>query len=480
VALGLAAITVLLRLPAFFADRHLTVDDGVFGASALAMRTGALPFRDVFSSQGPLFLPLVWVADLGGFRTLDAPRLLALASGVGLVLAVLAAARQITDPPRALLAAGLTAVTGSVLWVTAPIASDGPALALATATVALALAYRRSPSAGTAAAAAAVLGATISVKALLAPAAVPLLLVLLAARRPRHVLAAAAAGAAVLVATHVPWGLADVWDQSYQYHLDAAGDRTPGANAAKVLSTLGDRDLPVVAVAVVAVVAGLLARRRHGSWTGAVDGGLRPSTGLLLWSWLAATVLVLLTEHPLWRPHVSFLVPPVVLLAVRRPLPWAVLAAAAVLVVPYHALHLDDLLLPDPAPAEERAVVAAFRDMPDGAQALSDQPGLVWRAGRQTPPDAVDASILRIDSRREGIQVTAESLAAQAGRPEVCAVAVWSNRYAGLDRLPELLAGAGYRVTATYGGPRVLYEKTGCVPDGPASGTVPAVAPVAG
>ena len=46
-ALALAAATVLLRLPAFFADRHLTVDDGVFGASAMAMRTGAVPFRDV-------------------------------------------------------------------------------------------------------------------------------------------------------------------------------------------------------------------------------------------------------------------------------------------------------------------------------------------------------------------------------------------------------------------------------------------------
>jgi hypothetical protein len=470
---------VLLRLPAFFADRHLTVDDGVFGASALAMRTGALPFRDVFSSQGPLFLPLVWVADLAGFRTLDAPRLLALASGVGLVLAVLAAARQVTDPPRALLAAGLTAVTGSVLWVTAPIASDGPALALATATVALALAYRRSPSAGTAAAAAAALGATVSVKALLAPAAVPLLLVLLAARRPRHIAWAAAAGAAVLVATHVPWGLADVWDQSYQYHLDAAGDRTPGANAAKVLSTLGDRDLPVVAVAALAAVAAFLTRRRCGLWGRAEDSGLRPSTDVLLWSWLAATVLVLLTEHPLWRPHVSFLVPPLVLLAVRRSIPWAVLAVAAVVVVPYHAVHLRDLLLPDPAPAAERAVVAAFRDLPDGAQAISDQPGLVWRSGRQTPPDAVDASVLRIDSRREGIQVTAESLAAQAAQPEVCAVAVWSNRYAGLDGLPELLAEAGYRVAATYGGPRVLYEKTECVPGGSAGGTVPAAGPVA-
>ena len=62
-------------------------DDGVFGSSALAMRGGELPFRDIFSSQGPVFLPLVWVADLLGFRTLDAPRLLSVASGVLVTIA---------------------------------------------------------------------------------------------------------------------------------------------------------------------------------------------------------------------------------------------------------------------------------------------------------------------------------------------------------------------------------------------------------
>ena len=66
----------MLRLPALFATRSLVFDDGVYASSALAMRNGLQPFRDVFSSQGPVFLPLVWLADLLGFRTLDAPRLL--------------------------------------------------------------------------------------------------------------------------------------------------------------------------------------------------------------------------------------------------------------------------------------------------------------------------------------------------------------------------------------------------------------------
>jgi hypothetical protein len=216
----------------------------------------------------------------------------------------------------------------------------------------------------------------------------------------------------------------------------------------------------------VAVGVALVAWRRSAHREPTVDAALRPSTGLLLWSWLAGTVFVLLTEHPLWRPHVSFLVPAIVLLAVRRPLPWVALVVAALVVVPYHVVHLRDVLLPDPPPATERAVVAELRRLPDGAQAISDQPGLVWRAGRQTPPNAVDASALRIESPRDDIRVTGASLAAEAARPEVCAVAVWSNRYAGLEDLPERLEDAGYRVAATYGGPRVLYEKVTCRPEG--------------
>ena len=49
--LGLGALTLVLRLPTFFAVKHLTSDDGVFGASAVAMRNGGLPFRDVFLTR---------------------------------------------------------------------------------------------------------------------------------------------------------------------------------------------------------------------------------------------------------------------------------------------------------------------------------------------------------------------------------------------------------------------------------------------
>jgi hypothetical protein len=459
VPLALVAGAVALRIPALLATRHLSFDDGVYGASALAMRDGAAPFREVFSSQGPLFLPLVWVADLVGLRTLDAPRLLAVAAGAVVVAAVWAAARGAgCGRLPAGIGAGLVATSGSVLWVTGPLTSDGPALALATVAVALALAWRRAPALRTAVLCGLAMGAALSVKSLLLAAAVPVGLVLW--RRPRHLVVAVAAAVAVGLAAALPWGLADVWDQSVTYHLEAAGSRTPGANAAKVVSTLGDRDLPLLLAlaAAVLVVAWVRVRPRAAP---------EPGTGMLLAAWLAATAAVLVLEHPLWRNHVAHLVPAgalLVALTLERARPRlgrrAAVAGAAVLAVsvPYHAVHAGDVLWPSPPREAEAGARADMDALPAGAWAISDEPGLVWRTGRRTPADLVDASVLRIESGR----ITAGSLAEEAADPRVCAVLVWSSRFGRLTELPRLLA--GYRESARYGGPRVLYIKDACAP----------------
>jgi len=454
--------TVLIRLPAVFADRHLTFDDGVFGASAVAMRNGGAPFRDVFSSQGPLFLPLVWVADVTGLRTLDAPRILAVASGVVLVLATYLAGRAITTRAGALFAAALVSTAGSILWVTGPVNADGPSLALATVAVALALRYRCNPSLGLAVGIGVAMGAALSIKSIVLPAALPVGLVLLAGRRPRDL--ASAVGAAVivgLVAT-LPWGAGDVWDQSVVYHLEAAGSRTPGANLRKIASTLGDRDLPVVVSAAAAVVWALVVRRRPALRRNPVtDRGTAPGVGWLLGLWLGALLVLLTLEHPLWRPHIAHLVVPLALLAAWRPPPWRIVVVVLVPALVYHVVHTGDILWPSGYRSESAAVVDELRGLPDGALVISDDPGLVWRAGRATPPDLVDTSILRIESDR----ITPTSLATAADDPSVCAVVVWSSgRFGSFEELPDLLADSGYEVAETYDDVRTLYVRPDCDP----------------
>jgi hypothetical protein len=452
---ALAAGTVALRLPSFLASAHLTFDDGVYGASAVAMRAGGQPFRDVFSSQGPLFLPLVFLADALGLRTFNAPRLVSMAAALLLVGATYAAGRRITDRAGALLAAALVSATATSLWITGPIAADGAALAFATLTLALLLRWRDDITVPRAMALGLAISATVSVKALLGSVIVPVAMVLLAGRRLAPILA----GAATAVGSHlllwIPWGPDNVWAQSYDYHLQVASERTPVDNLFKVLSTMGDRDSVILVAAGLALGAVLLRRRatspdRRDGWT---------SPDVVLFAWIGAALLVLVTEHPMWRPHVSQLVPALALLAARHRPSWRVLAVAGIVVLPYHLVHARPMLWPDPYEGSRATAVALLEGLRPDALAISDEPGLVWRSGHRTPPNLVDASVLRIQTG----DLTSARIAAAAAEPDVCAVVVSSGaRWGSFDDLPDRLADAGYEIAVDGGRHDRTYVRRDC------------------
>ena len=448
----LAALTVAVRLPSFLASNHLTFDDGVYGASAVAMRAGGQPFRDVFSSQGPLFLPLVWLGDLVGLRTTNAPRVLSIAAALVLVGATYLLGRWVADRGGAVLAAALVSVTATSLFITGPVAADGAALAFATLTVLLVLRWRDDVTVGRALLIGLAVGATVSVKALLAPVILPAALVLLAGRRLAPIAAGAGAAIAFHLALWLPWGPGNVWAQSYEYHLDVAVERTPGANLFKVLSTMGDRDSLVLAGAALALGALVLRRRALPPPAEAP----MTSPDVLLLAWLAGTLIVLLTEHPMWRPHVSQLVPGLALLAARHRPRWLALAVVGVVLLPYHVVHAWPMLHPDPYRDSDARAVEILRALPDDALAISDEPGLVWRSGHRTPPDLVDASVLRIQTG----DLTSARIAEVAAQDDVCAVVVTSAaRWGSFDDLPDRLVDLGYELAQDDGQSRRTYVR---------------------
>jgi hypothetical protein len=164
----------------------------------------------------------------------------------------------------------------------------------------------------------------------------------------------------------------------------------------------------------------------------------------------------------MWRPHISELVPPTCLLLAwyRPPLkPTAIVAAAATVFV-LITYAGPSLLWAGDYEGDEAVVVETLRDLPDGAVAISDEPGQVWRAGLRTPDNLVDGSALLTDSGR----VTADTIAEAAARDDVCAVVVWSDRFGQFEQLPDLLATHGFRVAERFDDPRVLYVKDECDP----------------
>ena len=133
------------------------------------------------------------------------------------------------------------------------------------------------------------------------------------------------------------------------------------------------------------------------------------------------------------------------------------LLVGAAAVMPWYLSNVHPMLWPDPYNNAEQAAVDALHDLPAGSLAISDEPGLLWRADRLTVPYLDDSSIKRIEQG----QITAVKLQNAAAKPTVCGVLVWTSRYGKLD-LEARLAQVGYEVRARYGGPRVLYEKRAC------------------
>ena len=482
----LALVAVVVRLPALLAPRHLTFDDGVYGSAVLAMRDGAEPFRQVFSSQGPLQLPLLWLADLVGFRTEDAPRLAMVASGVVIAVAVYAIGRRVTSRGGALLGAALATTSGSILWVTASLSGDGPAIAFAVTALALAFAFRSKPTLTRAVLVGLAMGATLSVKLLAAPVAIPVGLLLLAGGRLRALGTAIGAAVFVFLAASLPWGIDRVWAQSVEYHQGARRTDSYGGNAWRLVRTLCERDVVLVVVALLsaatALVAVTRARRsrvtignaaatplgdRHGNVGGdhpdePGPGVLRRLTepGALFGIWLVVQAGLIVWEPEMWRPHVSEVVVPIALLVALRPPPWRLVAVGVVAALPWYLVNVHTMLWPPAYPRDAAAVVERLRALPPGAWAISDDPGLVWRAGRRSPANLVDASIKRVEEKL----ITPATIGHAAADRRVCAVVVWSNRYGGFASLPARLADDGYEVAATYGGPKTLYEKRDCRP----------------
>ncbi len=457
VPLLLAAVTVVLRLPAFVSPRNMVIDDGVYGVSVIDMRHGLAPYRGVFSAQGPLHFPLLYAGDLLGLRTIDAPRIAPILSGVVASIAVWAIARRLTTSRVAFVAGLLVATTGTMLWTTGQVTGDGPATALAVCAVWAALAYRDAPTLGRALLTGVALGAALAVKPLVIAAVIPIAWWLWSRRRADHVCWAAAAVVATWLLAALPWGLRLVWRQSVKFNTGTGPRFSHVSQLRKLFSTLASRDLVLLVAVGLGLIAALLASRRVAPT--AADGPRNDTVIIAVWTLATAALLVL--EPAMYRNHLAIIVPPLALLFAVRPPPLRWLAIALIVCVPWAVVHLHDILWPGDLRGADAQVVAALRALPAGSHAISDMPGFVWRAGLSTPRLMNDASAKRIAQR----SLTTQSVAAAAATPQNCAVVIWSSRFGNaLPGLRDALSGEGYALQTRYGRNRELWTKESCAP----------------
>lgn len=464
IPLLLVLLTVLVRLPAFLASRHLVFDDGTYGVSVIDMRHGLAPYTGVFSAQGPLHFPLLYLGDLLGFRTLDGPRVTPMLAGIAATIASWAIARRLLDPIAGLIAGVLVATSGTMIWTTGQVTGDGPAAGLAVCAVWAALAYRDDPRLRRAIVAGLLMGAALAVKPLLLPAVLPVGWWLWSRRRVDHLASAIGAAIALWFASALPWGLDNVWRQSVTYNSGAGPRYAKLGQLRKLLSTLGSRDLLVVAALVLAILLALWARFAPARFSFPRVPRSRPvpdrADTLVIAAWAGVTALVLVLEPALYQNHLAAIVPPLALLAAMLARSPRVLLVVLILVTPWSVHNLRSILEPTGYRGNAAALMLALRELPTNAQVISDEPGFVYRAGLRTPKLMNDASVKRIDQHL----LTTASVSHAASDPHVCAVVVWSARFGrDLPGLPAALRRAGLARADTYGGVRSLWLRPSCV-----------------
>ena len=253
----------------------------------------------------------------------------------------------------------------------------------------------------------------------------------------------------------LPWGPGNVWAQSYAYHLDVATDRTPGDNARKVLSTLGDRDLLLVVAVVLMVVALILGRR-------AID---RPARSARLTS--PDTLLARLARRhrrscssPSTRCGAPTCPSSSPARPARRPAPPARPGRSCVALRGRPPLPRGARLADAPPDGLHRQRRAGRRAAPRRCRRAPSRSATTRAScggpGGAPPP----TSSTRPSCGSRPATSPSASLAAVAAQADVCAVVVRSAvRWGSFDDLPDRLAAVGYEVADEDDLGRRLYLK---------------------
>jgi hypothetical protein len=472
-------------------------DEGVRAEQLLLMEHGYRPFRDIFASQGPLLLDLMYPLYLLFGATLGAARLaVSLLSVLGL-LGAWWTVRPL-GRPGGVAAAALLALSPSYLDNSRLALAEIPSLAPCLWAAGCAVRWQRGgrPAWLYAAAVLATLG--VLIKPMVLPVVVPiaLLALLRSPLRWRPVFGAALLGFALAGLVLLLLDARRVFEVLGAYRTGAQHSVGSAASENLVLiakQLIGREKLGFVLLAAAGVVGGLR------FWP-------RLTVGLALWATAQLGLFLLYTD--LSDKHVVYFVPQLALLGgvaaaaamaawpgslsgprllalkVTWPLGPGLVALAVYATTMPSLWHdrrellrdADERARRDYAGTLEQAALMAALTGP-GDFVLTDHPLAAFDAGRLVPPWLVDTSGTRVDAG----SLTAELAVSEAVHYQPKVVVTWRRRLGKLDGFNRWLADSDYQLIKTYPGsdpstPLQLYvraelanEARAFVESGPAS-----------
>ena len=275
-------------------------DSGVYLESARMIARGYGAYRRVFSSQPPLWLPLVRFSFFLAGENFFAGQLLVAAASLLSVAAVMAAVAQLQGRGCAVLAAMLMALAPTQLYWSHAVIAEGPSAAFAGAAIALAARYYRGHRRVWVTLAAVAITCSILTK-LSGLYSLPAVAMLVAAGSPAQaqsprtrftlvagdILIMMATAASVIVLSALVRDPLLVWDQAIRFHLKAR-ITDPELDALKYWRA----DVLLWAIAPFALLSTL--------------GGWGPAAILV---WLMGNLAGLLQQQPLFSHHLITIIP---------------------------------------------------------------------------------------------------------------------------------------------------------------------------
>jgi 4-amino-4-deoxy-L-arabinose transferase-like glycosyltransferase len=455
-------------------------DEGVYWQSLRAMAQGHPLYSSVFGSQPPGFLLGVYPGYLLLGQSIVAGRVVIALYALAGIVAIYFIGRALGGRWVGMFAAALLALNPRYLQEATTLQAEIPSLTLSLVGIALVAVVMRGSLSQTwrllvIAGAGVALGVAIMMKLLAVVALVPTVLLLaeplvvelrekqfnrqtlLAISRDIALLLGGLLLACVVIlAPFAPqWGA--LYEQVIGFHLVARGTSGNGPLANLLL-------LPDITWIVAGCGLAVALWRRI--WV-----------ALPLLAWLLAGVLVLVVQRPLFDPHVLILAPPLTLLAALgsvAAIEWArsnwnarakesllmagtLVALGATLLV---GLWLDarQIRADSVYDGGRRAQMAqALQDhaIPSGLVVTDDQ-YVAALAGRDTPPELVDTSLVRIATG----SLTTDEVERIIRRDDVHIVLFATDR---LDRLPGLRTWveANFQPIKSFGAGETLYVRSG-------------------
>ncbi|MCC7366914.1 MAG: glycosyltransferase family 39 protein [Chloroflexi bacterium] len=418
------------------------LDEGIRGMQLLLMSAGYRPMQEIYSSQGPLLLDMLFPFYRLFGETLGAARLAVGVYSLLGIVGVYAAARAAGGPVGGVVAALLLTLSPNYLRYSRQALAEVPALAPAILAVAAAFAYQRTGRWPWLVISGLLLGTALLIKPIVLPAVVAVALAALFGPRLsiKMLLLVGLVSLAVVAAIVFSTGFSTVMDQMVEYRLRSR--EASGWNLAENLKVLRTT---------------LVARDQWGLFALGGAGALltlliRPRMALPILGWMAASGALLAVYAPLFPKHVVIAVPPLVVAAgagvgatwqALRDRRFVGMMGGFVLVAP---LLLYAWSLPGIAtlnvgfmnldPGFEGQRFARSADIAGTIAALSqkgdfvvtDEPEHAFLAQRLVPPDLADPSSSRVRAR----QLTGESIVTSAEAYNVRLVSLAGDRFRSL------------------------------------------------